>query len=199
MIFTTGDSHAQWTFNCIPGVKVHSVSMITMHRVGRMDDNLIPEAVAAMNMQPGDWLILACGEIDCRCHIKLQLEKQGVPLEELLRVLVDGFIERATTLPLNGARLAITSVPPPVPTGKIYHAGVLLPLEGSNEERVLYVTTLNRMLAAECEKLGLPFIDVYTPYADGQGLLRPEPSDGSVHIRDNAAVRERMRQLGILP
>lgn len=198
MIFTTGDSHAQWTFNCIPGVKVHSISMITMHRVGRMNDHIIPEAVAAMNLQPGDWLILACGEIDCRCHVKIQEGRQGRSAEDIIRQLVDEFFERATTLPLNGARLAICFVPPPVPTGKIYHAGVLLPLEGSNEERVGYVRTLNRMLADGCQACGLPFIDVYDKYADSEGLLRPEPSDGSVHIRDNQAVREELQRLGIL-
>lgn len=198
MIYTTGDSHADWTYHDIPGCVVHSVSMITMHRVGRMDDNLIPDYVASLPLTPSDTLILACGEIDCRCHIKGQTERRGLSVEAITLELAENYLERAVTLPLRGARVAITSVPPPIPAGTVYYAGVILPVEGSNEERADYTTTLNRQIASACEKRGVPFIDVYTPYADANGLIRTEDSDGSVHIRNTTHVRTALLRLGLI-
>lgn len=198
MIHTVGDSHAQLIYRGLPGVVTREMRSPTMYRVGRPDDTLIADEVLSLNLTPADVLIIACGEIDCRVHIKKQIELQGVSLEALAHELVDHYIAKAKSLPNNGARVAITAVPPPVPTGKIYHAGVLLPLEGSDAERVAYTTTLNRMLAAGCAANGLAFVDVYTPYADADGLLRPELSDGSVHIRQNDAVGEELHRLGIL-
>lgn len=198
MIYTTGDSHAQWTFHDIPGVKVHSISMLTMQRIGYMEDDLIPGIVAEMPLTSADVLILASGEIDCRAHIKPRLDHRKISLEDLVGGWVERYLERAITLDTKGARVVICGVPPPVPEGEIIYGGVVLPVEGSNAERVNYTKTCNRLLAEGCAKRGLAFIDVYDVYADERGLLRPELSDGSVHIAKTEGVRAEMRRLGLI-
>lgn len=200
MIYTIGDSHSDCTFRGVPGVNVDATPSFsfTMWRIATREDDVIERAVAALHMTPADTLILSAVEIDCRIHVK-RLVSEGMNLEQLLSDMVDRYLTRALRLPLGGGRLVIMSVVPPAPDGTLYPSGVALEIVGTNEERVSYVRAMNSILASECQKLGLMFLDVYTPYADASGLLPAEISDGVVHIVKTNKVHEQMCRLGLLP
>lgn len=58
------------------------------------------------------------------------------------------------------------------------------PYVGSDEERKLYVKYFNATLAAKCAEKHYTFIDVHDAYADSNGFLKKELSDGNVHIQN---------------
>lgn len=200
MIFTAGDSHARWTFHDLPGFDVHKSlsTSVTMWRIGHAADGYIDQIVADLGLTAADKFILSAGEVDVRCHVWEHVQN-GVDLDEMTRDMAARYVEKALSLPLHGAPLAILGIVPPVPAGEVYYAGVILPVHGTNEERALYTRTLNGHVERACRLRGVPFIDVYTPHADEQGLLRREVSDGNVHVIDTRAVRTELTRLGIWP
>ena len=221
MIFAIGDSHAWFTFAGIPGVKFIPLGPVTMKRIGSgrvrtspppelglflgdrwgdVDvvygpDTALVDAVQKIQPQPGDVLILSCGESDVRCFIKYQVEN-GADLDELLGGMVAAYIERAATLEVNGARVAISSITPP--TTRERCSDLRFPAGGTDEERVVYTRKLNALLAAGCPPRGLLFIDTFDKYADENGMIRLELSDGGVHVKITDSTRDVLRDMGLI-
>ena len=193
MIHAIGDSHAVATFAGISGVATYHVGPVTMHRVGRPEEPLLPAVVAGLPLGQFDVLILCFGEIDVRCHIGRQLDRSGSTLEFVVHELVNRYLAMATTLVINDVLMAVLAVVPPVPADHAVNPN--FPVVGTNEERVEYTRALNRYLAEQCALRGVLFVDVYTPYCDEHGMLRPELSDGSVHIGDTSLVRNALADL----
>jgi hypothetical protein len=57
-----------------------------------------------------------------------------------------------------------------------------VPTYGSLQDRIDITKKLNALLKSEAEKVGVFFIDSYTPHVDSDGLLAKEFSDGVVHV-----------------
>jgi hypothetical protein len=90
MIYIYGDSHAHYSFKNLklPYIDLHQAS-ITMHRIGR--DNKIINFKNKENLKINDIIILAYGEVDCRCHIQRQID-MGRNEDEIINELVTNYI-----------------------------------------------------------------------------------------------------------
>ena len=167
-VCSIGESHASFNFRDCNTVKINSIDSITMHRVGR--DKMDFSKWAIQN-----WICIFCfGEIDVRKHIYLQAQSG-----------------RDTIIPV------VMSITPPnrIKDGDTYVADhELLPI-GPNEDRARYCRIMNALLKAGCIERRLEFLDVYDKYADADGMLIYELSDGGFHIRNNKMVIEAMNEM----
>jgi hypothetical protein len=218
MIHSVGDSHCMFTFSGISEVAIHHLGPVTMKRMGtgkiraqslaetglvceserivHLDDSLVPDTVRGLRLTPTDVLIVSCGEGDVRCFIKPYLTCKAVPMETYLQDLVNDYLDRVGTLEVNGARIGILSIPPPAPYARAIHPQIAP--TGTDGERVLYTRTINGMLSQGCAQRGYLFIDVYSLYADENGMLTTALSDGGVHILDTTRVRNLLTDKGLI-
>ena len=134
-----------------------------------------------------------------RTCVKPLLEHRSITLDALLRGWVIKYLERIVTLPLNGARLVVMGLVPPIAEGEVYYGGAILPVAGSNAERVEYTLAMNQILAEECAARELPFLEMYDNHHDERGLISPEYSDGNVHVIKTQHVRAGLQRLGVIP
>jgi len=225
MIYSIGDSHAYFTFSDIPGVRFRPLGPVTMKRIGNnrvrknffpelglvmadehteyVVDTLLDDTIRGMGLQPTDVVVISCGEGDVRCFIKPQLEQRKLDPEQLLFGMAERYVARLKTLDTNGAQVAILSIPPPSPYARCWNIEFIpsqlnLPPAGTDRERDIYTRMLNHYVACGCNALGLLFIDVHSQYADSDGMLMAELSDGGVHIKDTSRVRDILRTMGLL-
>lgn len=176
-IHIIGDSHS-FEFNLIPGCIVHWVGPITMHRIGR--DGLFSLNVSHFNIQEGEVVIFAFGEIDVRCHIGKQRDLKLRSIEEIINNLANNYLYRILELKSCYKNLTciVYSVTPPTNA----HFSELYPYYGDLEDRVNITKLLNTKLAEMCHFQNLLFLDVYEDYANSDGTLNFLLSDGNVHI-----------------
>ncbi len=181
-LHTIGDSHGGGVsgligaFDLVGGVTPHHLGPKLMHSIGRDGLDLRSYGVA-----DGDTVICCFGEIDCRCHV----HKFGPDYRQVIAATVERYMKAllANLDYLPRLRLCIYNIPPPVrKAGKVENPDY--PYLGTDEERLAYVGYMNEILAEACGRHGLTFIDVAAEYADEQGFLRDEQSDGNVHIVD---------------
>lgn len=196
MIFLYGDSHANFSFTSLqyPHQNLYS-SSVTMFRVGR--DNIIPNFNYHMH-NTKSILCFAYGEVDCRCHIRRQINL-GRNEEDVINELSHKYIQAILNSVKDHRLVIVVAVIPPTKqadyesiNGPILHE---FPFVGSDEERVQYTKKLNQTLRSLCEHNGFVFFDPYTHYTDASGCLRYELSDKLVHIKDNRQFLEEFKQL----
>ena len=198
MIYAIGDSHAKFCFHDIPGVEYHHIGSITMRRVSHKEDPLIEQEIAKINLVAGDYLIFCFGEIDVRCHAKPIIDYyKGMTAYELLKEWVENYASRIALLDKGGVRIALASIVPP--TSKEINVDkvkrISYPATGSDEERAVYTKQANFFMASECFWRGWIYLDIYSQYVDGYGMLPSERGDGTVHIEDNEKVKELLKEV----
>lgn len=216
MIHTYGDSHAAHTFYRVPWTIPHPLGPVTMRRMstGRtrkdrslqyapseaniehVDDTLLQDTINQTNLGKADVVIVSCGEGDVRCFIKPQLAHDHLTAEQYLRPLVAGYAARVAALETRGARKAILSVPPPATYERSYSDQ--WPPTAGDAERAYYTHIINHYLRIDCRAHGLLYVDVHRHYANDEGLLICELSDGGVHICAEAGVLAALKEVGIL-
>jgi hypothetical protein len=202
MIHSIGDSHSDFTFRGIPGVAIHHLGPLTMKRAAHADDYFLNEGVREIGLLPSDTLIVSAGEGDVRCFLKPELDAKQITPAALLPPLVDRYLDRVRGLEVNGARVGVLSITPPV-TYTAVHAfrqvnTYQFPPTGTDAERAEYTRVLNDLLAHGCQTRGLLFIDTYSEYVDDDGMLIAEQSDGQVHIGDTSQVHVLLIRMGLL-
>lgn len=196
MIYAVGDSHAAITFAGIPEVTPVHLGPVTMRRVGHLEDDLLPAALAQLNPRRADTVILSFGEIDCRCYVQPLLEhRRGMTLDKLLDEWVSRYLERVDTLNIE-ADAMVMSVVPASPEARCFN--IEFPVTGSDAERAEYMRVMNWHLLAGCRARGLEYLDMHTPFADEHGMLPLELSDGMVHVRGVERVRAALADWGLL-
>jgi FkbM family methyltransferase len=180
ILHTIGDSHGGGVlglvgaFDQIADVMHHHLGPKLMHSIGR--DGL---DLRAYGIADGDTVICCFGEIDCRCHI----HKFGADYRRTIEVTVERYMQAllANLARLPQLRLCVYNIPPPIrKAGRAENPDY--PYLGTDEERLTYVTYMNILLAEQCGRNGLVFVDIVRNYADAEGFLRPELSDTTVHI-----------------
>lgn len=130
-------------------------------------------------------VIFSFGEIDCRCHVKRHC-KDG-DYKSVIDPIIENYINaiNANVNQFASLKTCVLSVTPAVKkNGCLENPDY--PFEGSDEERKLYVKYFNKQLSAKCIKHKYTFIDIYDLYADSQGFLKTDLSDGNVHIKNPA-------------
>jgi len=200
MIYAIGDSHSDGTFRGIPGTTHKCIGAVTLKRVGYLEDTLLPEWLAKWDFQPEDYCVFCFGEIDSRCHIKLQLENRPhISLHDFVSNWVERYLLRLSTLDTGPACKCVLSVVPPTTVARSggYYEGPFS-VRGTDEERVEYAQKFNELLSSGCQKYNLLYLDVYSRYKDERGMLLEEKSDGGIHINEQSAVKELLLQLGML-
>ena len=197
MIYTLGDSHASIPFEDVPGVTRQFLGPVTLRRICHLEDDLLPTAVAQLGLTPADVLVLSFGEIDIRCHVKPLMDHRRISLDDLLRGWAEPYALRALTLRTQGARVALLSISPPATRERSLNAE--LPVAGTDEERALYTRTLNGWLQKLATDCGLCYLDTYSLGVDDHGMLRPDLSDGYVHLRATELLTALLRGHGWIP
>lgn len=150
---------------------------VTMHRLGR--DNISILDFRKYDIQNGDIIVFAFGEIDVRYNIGKQRDHKKRELEEIIDTLVDNYFK---TILMNfnmftDLHCIIFNVLPP--SNKAYKPyGTLL-------DRIIITKKLNIRLRDECSKYNFQFLDVTDYFSTNYGDLNPALSDGSVHINPN--------------
>lgn len=190
--YVVGDSHSL-EFKGIPNCQTHHFRTHTMHRIGR--DGLSGLNLTQLGVREGQAVVFAFGEIDARCHIGKQRDKFNRSLDEIIDTLVSNYIH---TIALNrnlysDLTCIIYSVTPPA-----YHIyDPTMPQWGTIEDRIAITKQLNQRLAEACHEMGFYFLDVYQDYADSQGSLVVELSDGNVHINSehNGPIRNKLESI----
>ncbi|GEM_PF-1797978 len=201
-VYAIGDSHSA-SFGGNGIVALH-VGPVTAYRVGRPDElrRLIVGAafgewpplrfhagLARAVIRPGDVVLMVFGEIDVRVHFGPQWPGFGSP-EELACFLAQRLAAETRALASRtGLFGAVASVVPP---SDFLDPDPAFPTNGSIAERVEWTRLVNAELAAACRRFELPFIDTYADYADERGVLAARFSDGTVHIRRDAAATLRI-------
>jgi len=203
MIHVIGDSHAESTFKGIPEVTTHHLGPLTMKRAAHEDDYFLAAGVAALALGPGDVLIVSCGEADVRCFLKPEIDAKHAAPEDLILPLVDRYLSRVAALAAKGALLGVLSaIPPATYTNVVAFRQTMVyqfPPTGTDEERAHYTRIMNRRLREGCAARGLLYVDIYTEYADDDGMMIYEQSDGMVHVGDTLQAREVLSCMGLLP
>jgi FkbM family methyltransferase len=186
-IHTIGDSHGggvsglSGAFDLVGGVTPHHLGPRLMHSIGRDGLDLRKQGI-----KDGDTVICCFGEIDCRCHV----HKFGPDYRKTITATVERYVQAllANLERLPRLRLCVYNIPPPIrKAGKVENPEY--PYLGSDEERRAYVNFMNELLAQQCARHGLIFVDLAREYADEHGFLRDSQSDGNVHIADPDPLR----------
>jgi hypothetical protein len=186
-IHTVGDSHARFGWSAIPGVSANHIGAILCHSFGREGRGRVD--IRGLGLRDGDSVIFCMGEIDSRCHVNRQSERQGVSFRDIIDALVEAYMiaiaDNVAGLDVSLRCVGVYNIVPSVEFHTVVqHANPDFPQVGTDEERREYVMYFNYRLRVECAKRGFLFVDVFAPYADARGFLRKEYSDDSVHIAD---------------
>jgi hypothetical protein len=197
MIHIYGDSHAHYSFKNLnlPHTNLWKAS-ITMYRIGR--DNRIINFRNRNHVQSNDIIILAYGEIDCRCHIQRQID-MGRNEDEIINELVTNYMRTIKNNITETANIIIVGVIPPtiqadyeILNGPITHE---YPFVGTDENRIRYTNKVNNLLETESTKNNYIYFNPYSYYTRPNGALKHELSDLSVHLGDNSHFLERFMAL----
>ena len=189
MIYILGDSHSrQFNKMTIPFVGLEPTITLTMHRVGR--DKSIYSFNDSLNSE-SNVFILSYGEIDVRCHIKLQIEK-GRNLEEIIETLTENYLSAVKSIIKKYKAIIICSVTPPLSVVRydMIHNNsktINFPFNGTDEERVTYYRLINNSLEKKCKEYGFHFLFFSPHYEQEDGMLDLYKSDRNVHISQDKA------------
>jgi hypothetical protein len=197
MIHIYGDSHARFSFNNLEKPNNNlNVPSITMFRIGR--DNIIIN-FNKYTIKPNDIIVLSYGEVDCRCHIKRQINL-GKDEDDVIHELVNNYIRtiRNNTIDLD-VKIIIVGVIPPTKqddfeklNGPILHE---FPFVGTDEDRVRYTNKINKLLEEMSNNNNYMYFNPYSYYTRDDGTLKYELSDNNVHLRDNSYLLEKFMEL----
>ena len=192
MIYIFGDSHARFNFiNLKTEHIILEVSSITMHRVGR-DREILHFEKSYNNKE--DFFIFCYGEIDCRVHVKKQIEL-GREKQEIIQTLVEAYIYSIKSIVTEYKKIIICAVPPTTRESDYHIIHNNFPFYGTENERVEFTQLMNLSLQKEAEKNGFCFLDYYEYYARDDGTLKYELSDQCVHIKENQYIHEKLYTL----
>ena len=202
MIYIFGDSHANNSYknmsiNDITIYDLHHPS-ITMHRIGR-DGMIINFDHYKKSYTDHDIFILCYGEVDCRCHIKKQMNL-GIDEELIISELVNNYFQTIMNNISKNNKIIITAVIPPIRRelyenihGPITHE---YPFVGTNEERLRFTHKINTLLQFNCENLSKQFgysfhyFNPYSQYICEEGYMDYSKTDNNVHVGNNNVILE---------
>lgn len=175
--------------SCRP-ISIHYMGPVTMHRVGR--DGL--QALDIRNsVQEGDTVVFVFGEIDVRCHIGKQRDEKERAQQDLIQELVQGYMktiaENVSTY--SSIDIVIMSPVPPMDTPP---EKISLPIYGSLQDRVTVNNALCDELKYLCDVKGYYFLDIRPEFANFDGSLNWDLSDGIVHVAlaHNHIIKEKL-------
>jgi hypothetical protein len=195
MIHTIGDSHSYSGFEDIENLVNHHIGPRLCYTYGIEKTAIIDFKNTDPKIEDGDIVILSLGEIDCRCHIHNFIQNnlyQNI-IDEIVHNYFEAIKENSEDMNI---KIAVYNVVPPVRKGTVEENGYY-PFLGSDQNRLIYTLYFNNKLKEYCMKYGYIYFDIYSHYADKDGFLIRELSDGEVHIRDGFYIKEFLEKVMI--
>tara|TARA_R110000772_G_scaffold47958_2_gene109412 strand:- start:87 stop:707 length:621 start_codon:yes stop_codon:yes gene_type:complete len=196
-IIGIGDSHCG-NFNGIrDNITDLQLGPITLYQIAKNNRENIRRDIPFLfnsnikeKINTEDVLLLYCaGEIDIRCNWDKQINKLGKNEDELIKKLIDEVF--ITLLPLHKP-FGFQSIVPAVRKEHILIEDDTYPTNGPNEDRVRWVIKTNSYLKQKCIENNCVFLDIWESYADEEGHMRLELSDGGVHVLNKSLVIEQI-------
>lgn len=195
MIYLYGDSHANKGFQNLPfPFQNRHCASITMFRVGR-DNMIINHNPQEVNDK--DTVLLAYGEVDCRCHIQRQINS-GRNEDDVICELISNYFRTIRNNIHPQAKVVIVSIIPTTKQselesihGPITHA---FPFVGTDEDRVRYTVKMNHLLEKNANQNGYYFFSPYAHCTNPDGTLCFEMSDTCGHLKDATLLLEQFVQ-----
>ena len=177
-IHTFGDSHCKHGWQMMNGVVAHHVGPVLCHTFGT---DLSRFTLRDHEFRHGDTIVFSFGEIDCRCHVYKQ-STEIRPYTQVIDSLVHNYFKsiQIRTAGIPFYRICVYNIVPPV--RKDTFEDTDYPCRGTDDERKMYVQYFNKKLKEYCIQYEYMFIDVYDDFADADGFLQTDLSDGTVHI-----------------
>jgi hypothetical protein len=187
MFLIIGDSHCgdAWVDveKMSKNIKRHWVGPVLCNTIGK-DLNKIN--VKKFNLKKGDYLCFCFGEIDCRCHIYNQCNKQNKHYKIIIDELVHNYFNALNHHKklLDDVKICVYNIPPPIKKNDCTQHNKEFPFVGSDEDRKKYSLYFNECLKKYCEINNFLFFDIYDIHKDKDGFLRNDLSDRIVHIKN---------------
>ena len=207
-IYVFGDSHAWNGWTEWPAWRIEPSRVIIYHMGPVLAYTVGAKGIDRMNLKDhstirsGDVAVFSFGEIDCRTHISRHIQLPDRSYQAIIDEIVAKYFE---CIKLNADRydaanplkIWVYSVPPPAYRDSIMEQDKF-PVSASDDERKQYVLYFNSKLREVCQQYAYGFFDVHDAYADQNGMLNRELSDGTVHISDSRYIIDFIRANGIL-
>ena len=193
-IFAVGDSHSRRCFENHPLIADSRVLVGHNKMDGRTAYNLERHEKKLLRiLEPlrEKELIFCFGEVDIRIHIKYKHEQTNVPVRSLLENTAERYTSYVSQLRQRGYKIHIFNV---IPTGEYrgeaaekWKKGLSYPFTATHAERTQYTEILNEFYKKYCDKLGIPFIDIYTYLIDATGRRKQEFVFDFAHLDNHCA------------
>jgi FkbM family methyltransferase len=124
-----------------------------------------------INQLPNENLILSFGEIDCRAQISRIAEKNGVSIDEVIKLVVKNIFDAVDQL--NYQNLIFQSVAPEIvekPHHYYYkdHPEDFDAPQGSMADRIEIKEKFQSLMKEECQKRKIKFLDLYQYIANSE-------------------------------
>jgi hypothetical protein len=207
-----GDSHASlfsgidglqpvWpevSNDALPGVRTVRLGSRLAHSLTRPGHELRALMGRVIGKVPRDAsVLLALGEIDCRCHVVPQAEKTGRRIESVAKALARGYVRAACAI-AKGRRLGFLAAPPPSSLPVI---DPCFPTRGTFEERRAATQSFNSTLGEEARKNGCAWVCMDSALIDERGERREAMFQDLIHCRVTAvpAACEALVRAGLVP
>lgn len=213
VIHIFGDSHAAFGFTNKPSISPHEESIFihkgnikvpmiidwnscTMHKVGR--DGLSYLDIRKFGVRDGDICVFTFGEIDVRMHIGRQRDVYKRALNEILDTLLGTYMRtiRGNLAFFKDITCVLVSTVPPA-TNAATQLSPSYPIHGTAADRVNIAKKLNKCLEVLAAENGFLFLNIYPLFADANGVLMRQLSDGHVHvnIKENYRIKNLLIEL----
>lgn len=193
-IYAFGDSHIRLLYG-VRGLYAAHIGPVTLYRAGRPGEarqlyktafrwRFLPSRYPLPFPQPHPraTIVLSFGEIDCRCHVGLQIERHGAHPD----FVIDDLVSRAEALVeticgLGRCRVLFLALPPPSSNGYSHE----FPIMGELPDRIAWCRAINSGVGdrlAERRDLNVGFVDYTAAVTAADGSLLESMSDGGVHL-----------------
>jgi hypothetical protein len=179
MVHVFGDSHSR-SYASMPEAIVHHIELATMHRAGR--DRAFFLRKMRWRMGRFAAVALVFGEIDVRVHIGRVAERTGRSIASVVEEMATRFLDAVARYRGRHRILVVAVTPPAAGTDGMPPALPDYPNWRMAIDRVPVTRALNDTLRSGCAARGFDFVECPADYAGPDGILRPEMSDGNVHI-----------------
>ena len=181
--FVIGDSHILnvWSFVVFQWLKGR-----TCYRFGKknLKDYNLNALIEQCGLTNGDLVIFSVGEIDCSCHVGKYVSKTR-SYQEVINDLIKNYFETVNLLVKDsGLKLYVYIYNVVPPSSKDYLIDQNRPIVFPKEDRLKFCKYFNKRAKEQCAENGFGFFDVYDKYADQDGYLIEDLSDGFFHIRN---------------
>jgi hypothetical protein len=187
VIHTVGDSHSYFGFT---GITNHHLGPVLCYSFG--NEKLNRCDIRNFEMNDSDTIIFSLGEIDCRCHVKKHIT-DTITYQDIIDNIVNNYFDaidlNITISQIKFKNICVYNIVPPIQKYNTFE-DPQYPYVGTDEERQQYALYFNQKLKEKCIEKGYIFFDIYNKYADENGFLRKDLSDGYVHINNGIYLTE---------